>query len=179
MLCCWWCCHSWEGQIYHLPYDYDYKLKRFHTTGYFCSFECIKAYNMKMYSTCKSGIINTNITLMRKHMTGETKLTTSAGNIHSLKMFGGTLDIDKFRKNNAKLIIVQYPNEVFKEHNVYIKTPTELNKETSKPYGDHLRRINNTLTTNEPLKLKRNKPLKRDMNNLEQSMGITKKLSNS
>ena len=179
MVCCWWCCHPWEGQEYHLPYNYDDKLKRFYTMGHFCSFECAKAYNISINNTNKAGIINTNISLMRKHLTGETKITTSAGDRHALKMFGGTLDIEEFRKNNAKLIIVNYPNEVFKEHIVNIKTPVELSNEKSNPYRDHLLKINNSQNTNEPLKLKRHKPLKRDMNNLEKTIGIIKKSSNS
>jgi hypothetical protein len=51
----------------------------------------------------------------------------------------------------------------------------EFVKRVSMPQNTKLSDISSNSGTNEPLRLKRSKPLKRDENNLEKSLGITRK----
>ena len=44
--CCWWCTLEIKGEELHLPYKQD-KCGKIHTMGKFCSWECIKTYNLK------------------------------------------------------------------------------------------------------------------------------------
>jgi hypothetical protein len=90
---------------------------------------------------------------------------------YSLKQFGGHLTIEEFRKgmtvdkgeqtNSDEVGTKANTIEFIKRHNPITNTKLDDIK-TSKG-------------TNEPLRLKRPKPLKRDENNLEKTLGITRK----
>ena len=172
---CWWCCHPYEGDTLHMPFNYDEKTKKFKTTGQFCSWSCIKAYALERYGLNKGGLICQNMTLFKKHTTGELTKTWPAPSRQALKVFGGTLTIEEFRKaSGPNAPMVQMPNEVHITHEVVEKNREYVprSQPTKTTLQDKLKEINNTASSNEPLRLKRSKPLKRDQNNLEQSMGI-------
>ena len=171
---CWWCCHGFEGQPLHLPYKYDPLRKRFSTMGCFCSWGCIKAYN-RTYNRVRAGIVATNIVLMYRFMYGKVDVIGCAPNRYSLKEFGGTLTIEEFRKltENCTRVIVNMPDEV--HHIQEVNVRHELRVPTEGDLDSKFQEISRTGTNNETLKIKRNKPLKRDENNLEKTLGITRK----
>jgi hypothetical protein len=174
---CWWCCHPYEGEMLHLPFKYDDRKKVYDTVGNFCSWECMKAYAMDNYSSNMSGIICTNLTLMKKQAVGKLTPTSAAPNRLALKVFGGTLTIDEFRNTmKCKTVIVELPTQRYIPNNVIIyNKSSEFKKElTHEELNDKFNDIQNSTGVNEPLKLKRTKPLKRDEagNNLEKSLGI-------
>lgn len=172
---CWWCCHTFDDVPLHLPYKYDALRKKFDTMGCFCSWGCMKSYNI-MYNRVRSGIIASNIALMYKSVHGHLAAIKCAPNRYSLKEFGGTLSIEEFRNmtKNGTRVIVSMPDEVHHIQDVMmkheIKAPTECELDNK---FQEISRINTS--TNETLKIKRQKPLKRDANNLETSLGITRK----
>lgn len=141
---CWWCCHSFDWEPLHFPYDF--KSNVFHTTGNFCSWECMKAYaiDKNRLGECEY------ITLMRKRMEGKISCTKKAPSRYSLKMFGGTVDIEDFRKGCP--IVIKIPGEIFQKQEVF--------KEEKSTDG---------------LKLKREKPLERSKGKLETSLGVIRK----
>jgi hypothetical protein len=171
---CWWCCHDFDGQQLHLPYKYDSHRNKFETMGCFCSWGCMKSYN-RTYNRTRSAIIATNIVLMYKSMYGKVDTLFCAPNRHSLKEFGGTLSIEEFRKLSERgtRVIVNMPDEIHHMQEVIVrrelKTPTEVD------HSNKFHEISQTGTTNETLKIKRQKPLKRDENNLEKTLGIIRK----
>ena len=119
-----------------------------------------------------------NILTMRKQMTNELGRVTKAPDRYALKAFGGTLSIEEFRKVSADdFPIVTLPNETYRIQTV--GTPkTVLQEMVSRPQvdtTDKMTAIQNSNTHNEPLRLKRPKPLKRDQNNLESTLGIVRK----
>lgn len=146
-LLCWWCCHSIDGDVLHMPYEY--KNNTFKTKGQFCSWECMKAFNVRneTYTTCR---ISDLITLYRKQVYGKIEHVRSAPSKFTLKSFGGTLSIEEFRSGMTHAWI-PLPNEVYCKESVYQK-PIE---------GELL--------------LKRTKPLKRDKNSIKDALGITLK----
>lgn len=149
---CWWCCHSIPqdvnaGDGLHMPI----KLVKdaFNTKGHFCSWECMKAYNIysESYTTCRIADL---ITLYRKRVYGKVESITPAPSKMTLLEFGGTLTIEEFRGGKIQAWI-SLPNEVFSKEIVKQKT------------------------VDGELVIKRNKPLKREKNGFQSALGISLK----
>lgn len=156
MVWCWWCSHPFEGPELHMPYKYDELRKRFQTLGYFCSWPCMKAYNIDRAGP-RYGEYQQFITLMRKHVYGKIEPCRVAPKRQCLKVFGGTMDIDDFRAGKDPPMI-NMPNEMHMVcTSLQIAAPTV---QSSIPIA------------HEALKLKRQKPLKREESILERSLGI-------
>tara|TARA_R110000803_G_scaffold76251_5_gene140837 strand:+ start:219 stop:500 length:282 start_codon:yes stop_codon:yes gene_type:complete len=86
---------------------------------------------------------------------------------HSLQVFGGSMTIEEFRENQTVDIVEKLPINEVPYKSMVIKMNTDS--------ADKLAQITHSNGKNEPLKLKRSKPLKRDVNNLEMTLGITRK----
>jgi hypothetical protein len=143
--------------------------------GNFCSWGCMKAFNLD-HNTNRCGIIAGNIVLLHKAMYGHVKSIKCAPNRFSLKEFGGTLTIEEFRSyaTNETRVIVNMPDQLFKIQDVNIKK--EINTLHSSVTEDQkFNEISYATSVGDTLKLKRPKPLKRDENNLEKTLGITRK----
>ena len=95
----------------------------------------------------------------------------AAPNRFSLKTFGGTMTIEQFRSYGDATGTIRFtlPDEYHKEI-PKCEIRTSVNTDVSK-----MQHIQDSSTTNETLKLKRPRPLKRDENNLEKSLGIVRK----
>tara|TARA_Y100000741_G_scaffold362617_1_gene348755 strand:+ start:1137 stop:1526 length:390 start_codon:yes stop_codon:yes gene_type:complete len=123
----------------------------------------MKSYAIDKYGVNRGGIICGNIIMMRRRMYNQSGHVKPAPPRYSLDVFGGTMTIDEFRKNQT------------------IDT-TEKKEIISKPYKDNvipfvsntkkMDEIKNANSNNNALKLKRNKPLKRNHNNLESALGL-------
>tara|TARA_B100001540_G_scaffold66799_1_gene60176 strand:- start:10843 stop:11166 length:324 start_codon:yes stop_codon:yes gene_type:complete len=101
--------------------------------------------------------------MMRKQLYGKRGMIKMAPKRQMLVEFGGNLTIEQFREN---MVIDTIPKkEVVEEKEVDIVVP--VNNTTAKMYE-----IKGATGTNEPLRLKRAKPLKRDQNNLETVLGL-------
>ena len=160
---CWWCCHPFDGSPLQLPYKHDDRRNTFTTTGNYCSWSSMKSYAIDKYGVNRGGIICGNIIMMRRRMYNQSGHVKPAPSRYSLDVFGGTMTIDEFRKNQT------------------IDT-TEKKEIISKPYKDNvipfvsntkkMDEIKNANSNNNALKLKRNKPLKRNHNNLESALGL-------
>jgi len=149
---CWWCCHPIDGTILHLPFKYNEKTRKFTTMGNFCSWSCMKAYNVDRASP-RVGVIQSNITLMMKHVYNKITLCKMAPKRECLKVFGGTMTIEEFR-GCKDAPFVSMPNENY--------IPCIVNN-TYKP-------IEPPEEDTSGLKLKRAKPLKRNESLLEKAM---------
>jgi hypothetical protein len=110
-------------------------------------------------------------------------------------MFGGTMSIEEFRKvgTGDVKVIVHKPDDTFHIQVIHnctcggnivdplkrksmqeamgVSTET-VTSTTDRLHEEKLHMINNSSGRNEPLRLKRPKPLKRDQNNLEKTLGI-------
>lgn len=148
--------------------------KKFYTTGIFCSWSCMKGYALDKYGINKGGIIFQNISLMRLKSVNKLGPITRAPNRYCLKCFGGTLDIDEFRKVGAdNYPHLQMPDSVYIMPQVVHRQSLEPQRvSTSRDIKNKMDEINNSQATSETLKLKRHKPLVREGNNLESMLGI-------
>jgi len=138
---CWWCSHEIPGEVYKLPFKLD--KGRFHLMGQFCSWPCVKSYNI-FSDKPTLGRTSDLITLYRQKTLGKITVLNAAPPRFSLKAFGGTLTIEEFR-SGKKNVSVMIPNEPWILVPESIDIPIQID---TKPDND--------------LVLKRNKPLKRD-----------------
>jgi hypothetical protein len=133
----------------------------------------MKAHTFDKYGLNMGGIIMGNIVILRKKVYNIVTPIRSAPWRFSLKVFGGTLTIEEFRKNETKdtPAMVASPFIDEKTESVdFVKRVTQLRISDSK-----MQEISSSVGSNETLRLKRTKPLKRDENNLEKTLGITRK----
>lgn len=177
---CWWCCHPFDNEPLHLPYKYDSIKDVFHTSGIFCSWSCMKAYNISTTRGGRSGIVADNITLMRKRACSKLVPTKAAPNRYMLKVFGGNMEIDEFRKcsEDGNVPVLQMPDEIYKPPEVLVPDESKETKISNKPIDVGERKINAVITNtdvNQPLLIQRKKPLRRHANTLENMLGISKK----
>ena len=121
----------------------------------------------------RMGIIGANIVIMYKSMYGHVDPIKCAPSRYSLKEFGGPLSIEEFRDPKVGRVIVSMPDELYRIQDVIIKQDIKVSHQSDQ--GDKFQEISRSVSTNDTLKLKRQKPLKRDDNNLEKSLGITRK----
>lgn len=145
MQLCWWCCHEIPGDVFEYPYKYENDT--FYLCGQFCGWSCVKAYNIH---SCKYtvGSCSDLISLYRLKTTGKLEHIKASPSRLALKAFGGTLSIDQFRSGNMN-VSVHVPCENFiKLHNA-VTVNTQVDSK------------------NDDIVLKRNKPLKRDMNGIQ------------
>jgi hypothetical protein len=146
---CWWCCHIFEHQPIGLPDNF--KEDTFHTYGYFCSFNCAKAYNLN-HTDNKSEEKNCLLLSLKKKLTSDDTFIKSANPQQSLKIFGGHQTIDEFRKDF----------QIIDKNSILIYPPSKpLKLYIEEEYKQKIVRFQQN-----DYKLKRNKPLLRTSNSL-------------
>ena len=155
-----------------MPFRYDDRRQRFTTLGTFCSWPCMKAYNLDTGHS-KYGEYQMYITLMRKHMYGQMTPCRVAPKRQCLQVFGGTMTIEEFRGCKDPPM-VRMPNQI--QMGCTFSTQ-ESKLEKTETDEQKLKTIQNAAGQTETLKLKRNKPLKRTESALEKSLGIRRKTS--
>lgn len=146
MKLCWWCCHEIPGPVLHMPFKLE--KEQFHTCGQFCSWPCVKAYNI-FSGRSQIGSVSDLITLYRFKVTGKVSPIIAAPSRFALEAFGGTMTIDEFRAGGKKVMVrtpldcswIELPNELYKKQSVDVRS--------------------------DELVLKRSKPLKRDTGGIQ------------
>lgn len=160
---CWWCCHSFEGTPLTMPYKYDDRRNKFYTAGNYCSWSCVKSHAIDKYGCTIGSRVCGNVVMMRKKMFNQIGPVKPAPNRFVLKEFGGDMTIEQFRENQTRDI----------EEPKKIESVPVINKVI--PIISNTKRmdeIKNASSSNNALKLKRNKPLQRNHNNLESALGL-------
>ena len=142
---CWWCCHTFESTPLSMPYKHDERRNKFYTSGNFCSWSCMKTYAIDKYGCNRGGLICGNMVMMRRKLFDKIGTIQKAPHRQKLDVFGGPMTIEEF------------PNIVI---------PVIFNNQKK------LKDIKSSTGKNETLRLKREKPLKRNENNLESVLGL-------
>lgn len=176
---CWHCCHPIPGQPLPMPIGYDDRRKVFHVSGTFCSWPCMKAYNLGSSSYLKSVHAN-HITLFHWRCTGGLRGIRAAPPRQALRVFGGRMSIHEFReasKHDVDYCLLP-PRMVLHEH---VLQEQQASSRKSWQTATHKRPVpdlaqvvsfKDVSTKNETLRLKRSKPLQSNRNLLERTMGI-------
>ena len=98
---CWWCCHKFNNCPCTLPIEY--KKDKFDCIGIFCSWNCTKAYHYYTIDYKKKFQSMELINHLLQLLYGVTK--TLSINVapprQCLDIFGGYMDINKFRENHT------------------------------------------------------------------------------
>lgn len=189
-ICCWWCRHPFETVPVPLPIRYDPRLDAFFTKGMFCSWSCAKAFNWSQNADMDAGLRSELLFLLKKRTTRNMHPITVAVHWSKLKMFGGHLSIEDFRKNldtvdcpmSSKIVSSDLTTSVIPLNMREIKnmnSASAIYSTTTTPSTSKQRMVNfDDISTNknETLRLKRNKPLPGSNSNiLEKILGISSK----
>jgi hypothetical protein len=100
---CWHCCHSFESVPIPLPLEYDDKRDRFKVSGTFCSWGCVKKYNLESSNQLKT-VRMSLIRLLRKKWSGVTDELLPSPPRCALRAFGGWMSIEDFRAASNSLL---------------------------------------------------------------------------
>jgi hypothetical protein len=93
---CWWCVHPFSNPPFGLPLKYENN--KYEVQGCFCSLNCAKAYNLKE-NNYRTSEVNSLIESFRRNLFGVDSIPVLiAPPRQSLKIFGGYMTIDDFRK---------------------------------------------------------------------------------
>jgi hypothetical protein len=130
----------------------------------------MKTFTLDKYGVTRGGQMMCNIIIMRKKLYNTVDRIRAAPNRFSLVQFGGTLTIEEFRKGGTVDTGVATGSVEFSNNDTI-----EFVKRVPIANNTKLDDISYSRGVNEPLRLKRPKPLKRDENNLEKTLGITRK----
>jgi hypothetical protein len=110
--CCYWCCYPIGAKEFGLPIKYDTIHKTFTTYGYFCSLECVVAYNYAEHmGSDRMWEIHSWIQWIGQQ-SGYNIPIRPAPNRYLLKMFNGPMEIDEFReihKSYCKTYVMNMP----------------------------------------------------------------------
>ena len=166
---CWWCKNSFSNPALQLPDDYYNET--FYCSGNYCSFNCMKSYNLD---------INDNLTWKRESLINllyyltysEFKEILPAPHWLTLEEYGGTLSIERFRKNsveNTKEYLLLHPPIISRQ--MQIEESYKLNKLKEVPI-DKVNKIYSEIDTE--FAIKRRTPMRHNQLNLETTMGLVK-----
>lgn len=161
---CWWCRNGFNTPRVSLPEQY-YEDK-FLTMGVFCSYNCAKSYNLHLndFNVQKR---NNLLNLFYYKTYGEFKEILQAPSWKVLKEYGGYLNIEKFR-DNFILNTTEY---------VYLEPPLTSHKpiiEENSRKSELFLNLQKEMEDENELILKRSKPIKSKLENLEDLMGLKK-----
>tara|TARA_Y100000992_G_C20904704_1_gene322626 strand:- start:142 stop:531 length:390 start_codon:yes stop_codon:yes gene_type:complete len=123
----------------------------------------MKTYVIDKYGCNRGGLICGNMVMMRRKLFNKIGTIKKAPPKQKLIQFGGDMTIEQFRENNV--VDEEEPKEI----------ETEPVREIVIPIFDNtkkLKDIKSSTGKNETLRLKREKPLKRNENNLESVLGL-------
>jgi len=155
-VCCWWCCHKFDTVPIGLPQDYVKHKGKFRVKGVFCSFGCMIAYKEDNNIQQKDYLIK----LLYAKITGESGATILRPSPPRccLKMFGGELDIEDFRRGSTENKIykmIDYPMFISRDYveevdiqnvknanmNLFSSGPVETNHLDTKRVEDARQRL--------------------------------------
>lgn len=171
---CWWCRNCFSTPPVQLPEDYFNET--FYCYGHFCSFNCMKSYNLELNDSLswkRESLMN-----LLYYMTYSVqKEINPAPHWMTLNEYGGKLSIEEFRENslvNTKEYIVLHPPMISRQ--MQIEESYKQNKLKEVPI-DKVNKIYSEIDSD--YVIKRSKPIQSSQLNLETTMGLIKKKKSS
>lgn len=167
-ICCYWCCNKFDNTPFGIPVNYTNNI--FEVYGCFCSLECAAAYNFKSHESFDEVWERYNLINLLSRKIGAGNIIKPAPDRMSLKMFGGFLEIDAFRKYTStnKTINVNFPPMISLTQQIEEINDYELNNDLKYIPLDH-DRINKC---REKMMFKRVKPFTPGKSSLESTMNV-------
>jgi len=169
---CWWCCHPFNEAPCALPYDY--KDKKFHVYGIFCSPECAASYNFDNGVTEEVWERYSLLNFMYRKINNDKNIKIKlASPRQTLKIFGGSLSMKDFRLHNSnyektfKVIIPPMISIIPQQEYNFLD-----NGYSSKVNKKYVALEKNKIINNDELRLKRERPFMSSKNTLEKCMNL-------
>lgn len=167
---CWWCRNTFNSPSVQLPEDYYNNT--FFCVGNFCSFNCMKSYNLDLNDSLswkRESLMN----LLYYQTYSEYKNINPAPHWMTLEEYGGNLTIEQFRENflvNNKEYLVLHPPLISRQ--MQIEESYKMSKLKEVPI-DKVNKIYSEIDSE--YAIKRSKPVNSNQLNLETTMGLVKK----
>jgi hypothetical protein len=119
-ICCWWCCHEFDGIPRFMPTQYDQVRNRFKVTGNFCSWSCVRSFflNEPKYT---GGINSILLTALIRTIHGRSYNVPTAPPRCALIKFGGKLTIEQFRSTDKNIYYEINTNRITMDESYYIR----------------------------------------------------------
>lgn len=138
-LVCWHCTFTFDNFPLSMPFYYDSIKGLFKSKGYFCSFNCMKAYafsnSFKLSGNCIPLIQHLH-NVLTKNDKNKCFMISRSPPREALIKFGGTMSIEEFRKDHKCLYeVTPYPVIIIKE-TVNKKIDKEFKKNKSVALSD-------------------------------------------
>lgn len=167
-ICCYWCCHKFDTPPFGIPVSYSNGI--FEVFGCFCSLECASAHNFKTNESLDEVWERYNLINLLSRRLDIGRVVKPAPDKMTLKMFGGYMDIDTFRKYHKtnKIININFPPMTSLTQQIEEINEYELNSDLKYIPLDS-DRINRC---KEKMIFKRNKPLINEKTTLESTMNL-------
>lgn len=115
---CWWCCHPFDTIPRFLPTKHDEIRNRFQVIGNFCSWSCVKAYDINENQNNNGKMLLSSLV---KTIHGKTHKIHSAPPRAALKVFGGDMTIEEFRRTDKNVYYEINTGRLTFDENFYIK----------------------------------------------------------
>jgi hypothetical protein len=165
---CYWCCHKFDNAPFGIPVSYN--TGNFEVFGCFCSLECAAAYNFKSNESLDEVWERYNLINLLCRRLNIGRIVKPAPDKMTLKMFGGFMDIDAFRKYSKtnKVVNINFPPMTSLTQQIEEINEYELNSELKYIPLDS-ERINRC---KEKMIFKRSKPLINEKTTLESTMNL-------
>jgi hypothetical protein len=169
---CFWCCHPFSWKSFICPTHYDVYTNHYTAEGNYCSPSCALAfvYADASLSSSQKWIRHSLLQSMYKDVFVKLKFDlVTAPDKRVLRMFGGTLNIDQYRRyikeGGAPLQIAMPP--------VRLYMPSINTQASSRDIKSYVSLTNETVDrASQQLRLKRNKPVHSTIHTLDKCMGI-------
>ena len=166
---CWWCKNKFSNPAIQLPENYYNDT--FYGIGNFCSFNCVKSYNLDLNDTSKwyrEGLIH----LLYNLTYNEYKEIAYAPHWLTLEEYGGKLSIEEFRKNsiiNTTDFLILHPPLISRQMQIEESYKVSKLKEVSL---DNVNKLYSEIESD--FTIKRTKPIQSSQLNLATTMGLIK-----
>jgi hypothetical protein len=165
---CWWCKNSFDTP--HITLPEQYFDGTFYCIGNFCSYNCVKAYNIDLNDNNiwrRESLINLMYYMTFNHY----KNIEPSPSWLILKDFGGFIDIHEYRKNfdtnSVEYLLLQPP---LISRQMQIEESYKKNSNTGP-----INKIDKLFYQENSYSLKRSKPIETSHLNLEKTMGLKRK----
>ncbi len=167
-IACYWCCHKFNTVPFGIPVKF-YKDK-FHVFGCFCSLECAAAYNFNFTESQDETWERYNLINLLSRKLGHVNRVKPAPNRLALKMFGGHMEIEDFRRftETQKVLNINFPPMMTLTQQIEELNECDVSSEYRYIPLDH-ERINKY---KEKLTLRRTKPVTEFKHTLDHMMNL-------
>lgn len=165
---CYWCCHKFDNSPFGIPVSYNNG--NFEVFGCFCSLECAAAHNFKSNESLDEVWERYNLINLLCRRLSIGRIVKPAPDKMTLKMFGGFMDIENFRKYSVtnKVVNINFPPMTSLTQQIEEINEYELNSDLKYIPLDS-ERINRC---KEKMIFKRNKPISKDKTTIESTMNL-------